>query len=92
MAPRVPVQRCKNRYTTHHADFVQKFTKRENDKRRVNKPGPRSAEQRAALRDKLKDLHFLLPDHSIGTKINIAGILRKWKMYEVCSCLEFEQY
>ncbi|OAQ58761.1 FluG domain-containing protein [Pochonia chlamydosporia 170] len=78
MAPRLS---RKTAYTTNHDDFIQQFTQRENEKRRINKPKPRSAKERAALREKLKDLQFLLPDHADGTKINIAGILKKWKIY-----------
>lgn len=81
MAPRVP---RKNTYTTNHDDFLQQFTQRENEKRRTKKPKPRSAKERAAIREKLKDLQFLLPDHADGTKINIAGILKKWKVYVFC--------
>jgi hypothetical protein len=32
------------------------------------------------LREQLKDVQFLQPDDADNTKINIAGILRKWKM------------
>lgn len=35
----------------------------------------------AALREQLKDVHFLKPDYADRTKVNIAGILRKWKRY-----------
>lgn len=48
----------------------------------IKKPNPLNARQRAALREQLKDVRFLKPDYADGTKINIARILRKWKMYE----------
>ncbi|KAK4118573.1 hypothetical protein N657DRAFT_685122 [Parathielavia appendiculata] len=34
---------------------------------------------RAALRKQLKDTKFLTPDYADKTKINIAGLLWKWK-------------
>ncbi|RYO96122.1 hypothetical protein DL764_007526 [Monosporascus ibericus] len=51
----------------------------ESNKRIKKKPAPLSAKQRAALREQLKEVHFLKPDYADNTKINIAGILRKWK-------------
>jgi hypothetical protein len=38
-----------------------------------------TAAQHAALREQLKEVHFLKPDYADNTKINIAGMLRKWK-------------
>lgn len=34
-----------------------------------------------ALRKQLKGVHFLKPDFADKTKVNIAGILRKWNGY-----------
>ena len=33
------------------------------------------------LHEQLRDVRFFKPDRADGTKINIARILRKWKMY-----------
>ncbi|KJZ69228.1 hypothetical protein HIM_11378 [Hirsutella minnesotensis 3608] len=85
MASLVP-QRQKDRYSAHHADFLRRFSERENERRTINKPRPLGAKQRAVLRGQLQDVHFLRPDHADGTKINIARILRKWKIY--CNATE----
>jgi hypothetical protein len=66
-------------YNTHHAHFIKEFTHKESNSRISKKPAPLSAKQRAALREELKEVRFLKPDYADNTKINIAGILRKWK-------------
>jgi DNA-binding transcriptional regulator YiaG len=66
-------------YSTHHTHFIDQFTHKESDRRINKKPAALSATQRAALREQLKEVHFLKPDYADNTKINIAGILRKWK-------------
>ncbi|KAK3186299.1 hypothetical protein K4F52_004837 [Lecanicillium sp. MT-2017a] len=81
MAPRVTRPPKAGKHTAHYADFVTRFTERENDKRKVKKPETLTVKQRAALRRQLKDVKFLKPDYCDATKINIAGILRKWKAY-----------
>jgi hypothetical protein len=68
-----------SRYDSHHTHFIEQFTHKESSKRINKKPTPLSAKQRAALREQLKEVHFLKPDYADNTKINIAGILRKWK-------------
>ena len=66
-------------YNTHHAHFIKEFTHKESNRHISKKPAPLSAKQRAVLREQLKEVHFLKPDYADNTKINIAGILRKWK-------------
>ncbi|KEY73695.1 hypothetical protein S7711_09571 [Stachybotrys chartarum IBT 7711] len=68
-------------YDNHHGDFIKQFTQQHSQKVNKKKPVPLSAAQRANLREQLKDVHFLKPDYADNTKINIAGILRKWKRY-----------
>ncbi|PNY27380.1 Uncharacterized protein TCAP_02692 [Tolypocladium capitatum] len=68
MAPLRP----NDRPSAHHADFLRRFTQRENERRMIKKPNPLNARQRAALREQLKDVRFLKPDYAGGTKINIA--------------------
>ncbi|KAK4096627.1 hypothetical protein N658DRAFT_346016 [Parathielavia hyrcaniae] len=63
----------------HNAHFVRRFTQREAEKRIARRPAAYTAEQRAALRKQLEDTKFLTPDYADKTKINIAGLLRKWK-------------
>lgn len=50
-------------------------------KQNANLPKLFTAAQYAAIRDQLKNVHFLQPDYVDSTKINIANILRKWKRY-----------
>ena len=90
MAPRIASTR-KSRHAAHphHADFVKKVAQRESEKRRVIKPACLNARQRAALREQLRDLRFLKPDYADGTKINIARMLRKWKMHGPSARLEW---
>ncbi|KJZ70767.1 hypothetical protein HIM_09851 [Hirsutella minnesotensis 3608] len=66
---------------THHIDFLNGFTQRENERRLHQKPKALSAEQRAAQRQLLKKIRFLKPANARSTKINIAHMLRKWKVY-----------
>ena len=69
-----------DRYLSHHVDFIKQFTRQETQRRTHKRPKPLSAQQRAALRGQLKEVRFLKPDYADNTKVNIAGILRKWKM------------
>ena len=64
-------------YENHHADFIQRFVRDESTKKK--RPKPLTAEQSAALAKQLERVRFLNPAYSDETKINIAGILRKWK-------------
>ncbi|KJZ69366.1 hypothetical protein HIM_11248 [Hirsutella minnesotensis 3608] len=66
---------------THHIDFLNSFTQRENERRLHQKPKALSAEQLAAQRQLLKKIRFLKPANARSTKINIAHMLRKWKVY-----------
>jgi hypothetical protein len=63
----------------YNADFIRRFTQREAARRIAKRPEALTAEQRAALRKQLEDTKFLQPDYADKTKINIAGMLRKWK-------------
>ena len=85
MAPTVGAKQRISRHPAHYADFLRKFAPREKEKRTITKPASLNARQRAALREQLQDMRFLKPDYADGTKINIARILRKWKMYGPCS-------
>ncbi|KAL2255145.1 hypothetical protein VTK26DRAFT_4010 [Humicola hyalothermophila] len=80
MAPRRPPQPLvgDQRY---NADFIRRFTQREEERRITKRPKALTAAQRAALRDQLRNVKFLKPDYADNTKIKIAGILRKWKRY-----------
>ena len=77
MAPRRPPQPlAEDRH--YNADFVQRFTQREKKSRVAKRPKALTAAQRAALREQLRNVQFLKPDYADNTKINIAGIRRKW--------------
>lgn len=68
-------------YPSHHADFVQHLAqKRAEEKKR---PDRLTAAQHTTLREELARASFLLPAYADPTKINIAGILRKWKAYVI---------
>ncbi|OXV05933.1 hypothetical protein Egran_06299 [Elaphomyces granulatus] len=70
-----------NARQNHPTSFIQAFTKREHQKRIAKQRPKLTAEQHAALCQKLKESSLLNPDYADNTKINIAGILRKWKKY-----------
>ncbi len=63
----------------YHADFIQCFTRREKQKGIANQPKLLTVAQHAILCDQLKEVRFLKPNFADNTKVNIAGILRKWK-------------
>jgi hypothetical protein len=79
MAPRTPSRPLANNRQHHHTDFIQGFTQRESQKRIAKRPKTLTAAQHAALCEPLKESFFLKPNWADNTKINIAGILRKWK-------------
>ena len=79
MASRTAQQHRKSQHTAHYSDFIRKFTEQEKASQRVQKPKALSAKERKALRRQLKDVQFLQPDFADGTKVNIAGVLRKWR-------------
>ncbi|KAB5566912.1 hypothetical protein GE09DRAFT_1056381 [Coniochaeta sp. 2T2.1] len=83
MAPRASARLLPNDPQRHHADFIQRFTQQESERRIAKKPKALTAAQHAALREQLKEVYFLKPDYADNTKINIAGMLRKWKGREV---------
>jgi hypothetical protein len=78
MAPRRPPQPLTDDQR-YNADFVHRFTRREQERRVAKRPKLLTAAQRRKLRAKLRSIQFLKPDYADNTKINIAGILRKWK-------------
>ncbi|KAK3934515.1 hypothetical protein QBC46DRAFT_413854 [Diplogelasinospora grovesii] len=57
----------------------KRFTQQESERRSVKRPQALTAAQHRALCKQLKNVHFLKLDYANNTKINIAGILRKWK-------------
>ncbi|KAK4222417.1 hypothetical protein QBC38DRAFT_549244 [Podospora fimiseda] len=62
-----------------NTNFIRRFTQREEQRRVAKQPAALTPNHRAALRKKLEDTEFLQPDYADKTKINIAGLLRKWK-------------
>ncbi|KAI0436703.1 FluG domain-containing protein [Xylaria telfairii] len=78
MAPSQPLSKGRQR---HAADFIRSFTQKEAKSRTAKRPEALTAAQRAALRDQLRDAQLIQPAYADNTKINIAGILRKWKRY-----------
>ncbi|KAK3693261.1 hypothetical protein B0T22DRAFT_496122 [Podospora appendiculata] len=63
------------------ADFVQQFTAKQRAAGEwiAKQPKALTADQREALLKQLEATQFLQPDYADGIKINIAGLLRKWK-------------
>jgi hypothetical protein len=64
---------------SHRADFIQRFTLREATSWVTKRPKALTGAQHKALREQLKRVQFLEPDYADSSKVNIAGILRKWK-------------
>ncbi|KAK8000474.1 FluG domain-containing protein [Apiospora arundinis] len=64
-----------------HQGFVNEFIHREQQNRVSKGPKPLTATQHAALRKQLQDVRFLKPAWADETKINVARILRKWKIF-----------
>ncbi|KAK3692968.1 hypothetical protein B0T22DRAFT_495937 [Podospora appendiculata] len=79
MAPSVSVRSLP--FQRQHMDFIQRFTNQESETRIAKRPQALTAAQHTALREQLKEVRFLTPDYVDSTKINITGILRKWKGY-----------
>lgn len=78
----MPARRPPQSLTNRNADFVRQFTAKQreaHDDRIAKQAKALTADQRAALRKQLEATQFLPPAYADGTKINIAGILRKWK-------------
>ncbi|EAQ91198.1 predicted protein [Chaetomium globosum CBS 148.51] len=74
--------RCPPRPRDRNADFVRQFTakQREVHEDRIAKQAKAlTADQHAALRKQLEVIQFLPPAYADATKINVVGILRKWK-------------
>lgn len=69
---------CEDGYASHHDHFLDQFTQKQLQSRLDKKPKALSAKQRAAQRERLKEIRFLKPDYADATKANMAGILRKW--------------
>lgn len=70
-------------YTTHHSDFIKKFTDQEiqEETTKKQKPKPLSSKERSILQTQLEQRHSLTPAYADNTKINISNILLKWKRY-----------
>ncbi|KAI1305758.1 hypothetical protein F5Y03DRAFT_384421 [Xylaria venustula] len=65
----------------HNAEFIKRFAEREAQRRDARRKVPLTATQRAARREKLRQIRFLTPADAECTQVNIAGMLRKWKRY-----------
>lgn len=70
---------CTNGYSNHRNDFIERLKEWECQKLVKKMPRALNVAQRAALREQLKEVHFLKLNYAARTKINIAGILRIWK-------------
>ncbi|KAK1657061.1 FluG domain-containing protein [Colletotrichum godetiae] len=79
--PRSVLPDCRPTQTNATADFLKRFTDRERQQRTANQPKPFSAAEHAALRNQLKNVHFIKPKYSDETEINIAVVCRKWKRF-----------
>ncbi|KAK7959755.1 uncharacterized protein PG986_004609 [Apiospora aurea] len=64
-----------------HQGFVNEFIHREQQNRVSKGPKSLTATQHAALRKQLQEVRFLKPAWADKTKINVARILRKWKIF-----------
>ncbi|KAK7967629.1 FluG domain-containing protein [Apiospora aurea] len=64
-----------------HQGFVNEFIHREQQNRVSKGPKSLTATQHAALRKQLQEVRFLKPAWADETKINVARILRKWKIF-----------
>ncbi|KAK2729319.1 FluG domain-containing protein [Colletotrichum kahawae] len=62
-----------------NAEFVRQFVDQETNQRREKRPSPLSAEQHDDLRKRLKTVHFISPNYSEKTKVNIAVVRRREK-------------
>ena len=71
----------RNAPSSHSSDFLRLFNGGESQNRvaKSRRRKPLTPAQRAALRKQLKEVQFLKPDYADSTKINISGILKKWK-------------
>ncbi|KAL2139894.1 hypothetical protein VTI28DRAFT_4526 [Corynascus sepedonium] len=76
----------------YNMNFIGRFTQREAAKRIEKRPEGLTAEQRAALRKQLEDTQFLTPDYADKTKIDNAGMLRKWRSNTMSSWLTGTAY
>lgn len=71
LAPPLSSRRDMDGYSNHHADFIKRFAQQESQNRVKKKNASLNAKQRAALREQLKEVHFLKPDYADNTKINM---------------------
>ncbi|KAL8377037.1 hypothetical protein RB595_007934 [Gaeumannomyces hyphopodioides] len=67
----------------HNSDFIARFTNKESRRRAEmqHRPTVITAAQHRALSKQLQDVQLLPPNYADNTKLNIAGILKKWKHY-----------
>ena len=74
--------RCQPQPRDRNADFVRRFTAKQRaarDDQIAKQAKALTADQHAAFRKQLEMIDFLPPPYTDATKINIVGILRKWK-------------
>ncbi|KAK3905564.1 hypothetical protein C8A05DRAFT_30629 [Staphylotrichum tortipilum] len=85
--------RCQPQPRDRNADFVRRFTAKQraaHDNQVAKQAKALTADQHAAFRKQLEMVHFLPPAYADATKINIVGILRKWKSY--CTFCRFQNW
>ncbi|KAJ4307538.1 hypothetical protein N0V84_012656 [Fusarium piperis] len=70
-----------NSAPNHHHDFLARFTEREAQNRTANRPQPLTVREHRAHREALKKVRFINRRYADETKINVAGIWRKWRDY-----------
>ncbi|KAJ4854601.1 uncharacterized protein T069G_11580 [Trichoderma breve] len=63
----------------YHRDFLQQFAAKE--RQRLAKPTPLTVQEHAIHREQLSTAKSLQPYYATETKINLAGILKKWQKY-----------
>jgi hypothetical protein len=64
----------------YHLDFLQHFTTKEHT--RLARPATLTAEEHAIHREQLRATQSLLPNYADETKVNLAGLSKKWKKYK----------
>ncbi|KAL7940735.1 FluG domain-containing protein [Trichoderma barbatum] len=63
----------------YHHNFLQQFATKEHQ--RLTRPAPFTAKEHAIHREQLRTAQSLQPCYANETKINIAGMLKKWESY-----------
>ncbi|KAL6354147.1 hypothetical protein LRP88_12481 [Fusarium phalaenopsidis] len=65
----------------NHADFLARVAQRESRSRGTRRPAPLSAEAHEENRKQLRRVTFVKPVYARETRINVAGLFRKWERY-----------